>query len=58
MLHVYDRSGLEELLEEYVKAIDLLTINDENRLKAKVATLEEDKDRDDTGADQDRRGGT
>jgi integrase len=42
--HRYDKSDVEELLEEYVKAIDLLTINDENRLKAKVATFE-DKDR-------------
>lgn len=42
---VYDKPDEEELLEEYLKAIDLLTINDENRLKAKVATLEEDKDR-------------
>jgi hypothetical protein len=36
-----DYNKLEELLEENVKAIDLLTINDENRLKAKVATLED-----------------
>ncbi len=43
LLHVYDRSGTEELLEEYLKAIPLLTINDEDRLKVKVATLE-DKD--------------
>jgi DNA anti-recombination protein RmuC len=45
LLHVYDRSGLDELLSEYLKAVDLLTINDENRLRARVATLEEDKDR-------------
>lgn len=32
---VYDKPDEEELLEEYVKAVDLLTINDENRLKAK-----------------------
>jgi predicted nucleic acid-binding Zn-ribbon protein len=42
--HKYDKPEVEELLEEYIKAIDLLTINDENRLKAKVATLE-DKDK-------------
>jgi hypothetical protein len=36
-----DYNKLEELLEENVKAIDLLTINDENGLKAKVATLED-----------------
>ena len=40
----YDKPENEELLEEYLKAVDLLTINDENRLKTKVATLE-DKDR-------------
>jgi len=41
---LYDKPDDEELLEEYLKAVDLLTINDENRLKAKVATLE-DKDK-------------
>jgi integrase len=40
----YDTPEDEELLEEYLKAIPLLTINDENRLKAKIVTLE-DKDR-------------
>lgn len=45
LLHVYVRSGLDELLAEYLKAVEFLTINDENRLKARVATLEEDKDR-------------
>lgn len=40
----YDKPEPDELLEEYVKAIDLLTINDENRLRSKVETLE-DKDR-------------
>jgi integrase len=41
---LYDKPDDEELLEEYLKAVELLTINDENRLKAKVATLE-DKDK-------------
>jgi integrase len=30
----------DDLLQEYLKAVDLLTINEENRLKRKVATLE------------------
>jgi integrase len=42
--YVYDKSGYEALLEEYVMAIDFLTINDENRLRAKVETLQ-DKDK-------------
>lgn len=42
--HIYDKPEVEELVEEYVHAIDLLTTNDEDRLKAKVATLE-DKDK-------------
>jgi hypothetical protein len=37
---VYHKPDNEELLEEYHKAIGLLTINDENRLKAKVTALE------------------
>lgn len=44
MKHIYDKPEVEELVEEYVHAIDLLTTNDEDRLKAKVATLE-DKDK-------------
>jgi site-specific recombinase XerD len=36
----YYRPLPEELLEEYMKAVDALTINEENRLKRKVATLE------------------
>jgi integrase len=35
----YFRPSDDELLEEYVKAIDLLTINEENRLKIKVEEL-------------------
>jgi len=37
----YYRPTGEEVLDEYQKAVDLLTINEENRLKIKVATLEE-----------------
>ena len=36
----YYRPHPEELLEEYLKAVDLLTINEENRLKRKVEMLE------------------
>jgi integrase len=35
----YYRPTSNELLEEYLKAVDLLTINEENRLKRKVKTL-------------------
>lgn len=35
----YYRPSQEEVLEEYLKAIDLLTINEENRLKIKVEEL-------------------
>jgi integrase len=35
----YFRPSDDELLEEYVKAIELLTINEENRLKIKVEEL-------------------
>ncbi|HYA82839.1 MAG TPA: site-specific integrase, partial [Candidatus Bathyarchaeia archaeon] len=42
--HVYDKSGDEALLEEYIRAIDFLTIDDENRLRDKVETLH-DKDK-------------
>jgi integrase len=33
-----------DLLQEYLKAVDLLTINEENRLRRKVATLEKKDD--------------
>jgi hypothetical protein len=33
--------GEEELLAEYLKAVDLLTINEESRLKIKVEELTE-----------------
>ena len=39
----YYRPSEEEMLQEYYKAIDLLTINEENRLKRKVETLEVEK---------------
>ena len=32
------------MLEEYLKAVDLLTINNENRLQKKVAILEKKQD--------------
>jgi hypothetical protein len=32
----YDRTDESDRLNEYLKAIDLLTINEENRLKTKV----------------------
>lgn len=35
----YYRPSSDEILEEYLKAVDLLTINEENRLKRKVKTL-------------------
>lgn len=35
----YVRLGEDEILEEYLKAVDALTINEENRLKRKVAEL-------------------
>lgn len=36
----YDRTSQEDRLQEYLKAIDLLTINEENRLRVKVAEQE------------------
>jgi integrase len=36
----YDRSDIEELLEAYLRAVNNLTIKDENRLKTKVDDLE------------------
>jgi len=41
----YYRATESELLEDYVKAIDLLTINEENRLRKKVKILEIEKSR-------------
>ena len=40
----YYRPDNNEILEEYLKAIDLLTVNEENRLKRKVTELAEKKD--------------
>lgn len=40
----YYRPDSSEILEEYLKAVDLLTINDENRLKRKVEILEVKKE--------------
>jgi hypothetical protein len=39
----YYRPSEEEMYSEYEKAIDLLTINEENRLRKKVETLEIEK---------------
>jgi integrase len=41
----YYRPTQEDMLKEYEKAIDALTINEENRLKRKVKTLEIEKSR-------------
>ena len=37
----YHRPTEEKLLEDYLNAVDLLTINEENRLNIKIASLEE-----------------
>ena len=41
----YYRPTEDEILEEYMKAVDLLTINPENRLLKKVSVLQERNDR-------------
>lgn len=41
----YYRATESELLEDYLKAIDFLTINEENRLRKKVKILEVEKSR-------------
>jgi integrase len=41
----YYRPDANEILQEYLKAVDLLTINEENRLRLKVETLEIRKDK-------------
>jgi hypothetical protein len=41
----YHKPTEEELLEDYMNVIDLLTINEENRLKRKVEKLEVEKSR-------------
>jgi integrase len=43
LTQLYSKQTVDELLQEYVKAIDNLTINDENRLKRKVEKLEVEK---------------
>ncbi len=45
LMMTYDPSEEGELLTEYVKAIDNLTINEENRLRIKVVSLEAEKTR-------------
>jgi site-specific recombinase XerD len=41
----YYRPDVGEILDEYIKAVDLLTINEENRLKRKVEILEVKKEK-------------
>jgi hypothetical protein len=41
----YHRPTEEELLEDYLNVIDLLTINEENRLRRQVEKLEIEKSR-------------
>lgn len=41
----YHRRAEEELLEEYLLAVDSLTINDEFRLRKRIETLEIEKSR-------------
>jgi single-stranded DNA-specific DHH superfamily exonuclease len=41
----YVRTSQESLLQEYLKAVNELTINEENRLKIKVQKLEKEKDK-------------
>ena len=48
----YHRPTEEELLEDYLNAIDQLTIREENRLKRKVEKLEIEKSRMDTMSSQ------
>ena len=40
----YDRRNEGEILQEYMKAVDFLTINEENKLRRKVETLTEKQD--------------
>jgi hypothetical protein len=40
---VYYKPTEQEMLNEYLKAVNLLTINEENRLKQKVEILEIEK---------------
>jgi hypothetical protein len=39
----YYKPSEKELLQDYLKVVDLLTINEENRLKNKIEKLEIDK---------------
>jgi hypothetical protein len=41
----YYKPTAEERLQEYLKAIDLLTINDEHRLKQQVIDLQQKADK-------------
>jgi hypothetical protein len=41
----YHRPTEDELFEDYLNAVDLLTINEENRLRKKIETLAIEKSR-------------
>ena len=43
LLQIYSKQTEDQMLEEYMKAVDNLTINPENRLKRKVEKLEVEK---------------
>jgi integrase len=43
LTQLYSKQTEEEMLDEYMKASDRLTINEENRLRKKVDKLEVDK---------------
>ena len=42
-MHIIDLAN-DEILSEYLYDVDFLTINEENRLKIKVKSLESEKD--------------
>jgi hypothetical protein len=41
----YDRTTVDDRLQEYLKAVDLLTINEENRLRRQVSVLTVSKEK-------------
>ena len=53
----YYRPTELEMLQEYEKAIDLLTVNEENRLRKKVKTLTIEKSRLDRIEEKDAKDG-
>ena len=44
LLQIYSKQTEDEMLKEYLKAVDNLTINPENRLKRKITELTEQQD--------------